>query len=162
MSWRLTQLNGRLCEQDNIILDLFKDQAVKCVGADPEFAQHLTVNNNSSNLILILNRPLWISDLYNELQQYLQLPITNFYIGINRYKILGNDTDCVFQNSNKFGTDLLRVVDKFVTRLNYTVIKQGTHDNDQGRYFNFVQPLTWVYGSHATNQSNQRQSKRVL
>jgi len=156
MSWRTTQLGNRLCDQDQLILDLFKDQSVKYVGYDSEFAQHLNVNNNSNNLILILNQPVWVSELYKILHQNLLTPVDKFYIGVNRYTILGNDTNIVIENTNQHGTNIIQIINKIITKLNYTIVNQGTHDNDLGRYFNFVQPLTWIYGSYVTDQSNRQ------
>jgi hypothetical protein len=155
MSWRSTQLGDNLCDQDQLIIDLFKNQSVKYVGSDCEFAQHLNSDNKSNNLILILDQPVWVSDLYKILCKNLLTPVDKFYIGINRYVILGNDTDIVIENINQHGTDIIQLVARIITKLNYTIIDQGTYDNDRGRYFNFVQPLTWIYGSYVTDQSNQ-------
>jgi hypothetical protein len=73
---------------------------------------------------------------------------------INRYQITGNDTNMLIKNTTHHGENIIKVVDQIISKLNYKIIKQGTHDDDRGRYFNFVQPLTWIYGSHVTDKSN--------
>tara|TARA_R110000868_G_scaffold214205_1_gene464308 strand:- start:1168 stop:1632 length:465 start_codon:yes stop_codon:yes gene_type:complete len=153
MTWRHTQLENQLCDQDQLILGLFNNQSVRYIGNDVKFAEHLVLDNTATNLILILNDPIWISDLYHILHKNLIFPITNFYIGINRYHILGNDTTIVIENLGQAGANIIQVVDKIISKLNFKITKHGTHDNDLGRHFNFVQPLTWAYGSHVTNSS---------
>ena len=147
MTWRSTQLDGKLCDQDRIILNLFGHDSVKYVGNDYEFASLLNISNESKQLILIVNHPVWASELYNALSSHLCHPIDKFYVGINRYCVLGNDT-------NVSAGTLLELVEKFVNILNYRVTQSGKFDNDQGQYFNFVQPLTWIYGSNASDQNN--------
>lgn len=156
MSRRSVQLGNNLCDQDQLIINLFKNQSVKYVGSDYEFAQHLNIDNKSNNLILILDQPVWVSDLYKILYKNLLTPVDKFYIGVNRYIILGNDTDIVIENTNQHGTDIIQTINKIITKLNYTIVDQGTCDNDRGRHFNFVQPLTWIYGSYVTDQSNRQ------
>jgi hypothetical protein len=153
MSWRRTQLENQLCDQDQLILELFNNQPVRYIGNDVEFARHLILDNTSTNLILVLNNPIWISDLYRILHKNLTFPVTNFYIGINRYHILGNDTTMVIEDLGQAGANIIQVVDKIVRKLNFKITKHGTYDCDLGRYFNFVQPLTWAYGSYVTNSS---------
>jgi hypothetical protein len=154
MSWRSTQLNDQFCDQDRIILELFKNKSVRYVGNDYKFAQHLSIDNNSNNLVLIINDPMWISELCDYLINHLAFPITTFYVGINRYQITGNDTNMLIKNTDHQGENIIKVVDQIISKLNYKIIKQGSYDNDRGRYFNFVQPLTWIYGLHATDKSN--------
>ena len=151
MSWRRTQLGNQLCDQDRLILELFQHQSVKYIGNDLEFAQQLTLDDTSTNLILILNKPIWISDLYCILNKNLTFPVTNFYIGVNRYYILGNDTTMIIEDLGQAGANIIQVIDKIVRKLNFKITKHGTYDYDHGRYFNFVQPLTWVYGSYVTD-----------
>jgi hypothetical protein len=153
MSWRRTQLENQLCDQDQLILGLFNNRSVRYIGDDVEFAQHLTLDNTSTNLILVLNSPMWISDLYRILHKNLTHPVTNFYIGINRYYILGNDTTMIIEDFGQAGANIIQVVDKIVKKLNFKITKHGTYDHDRGRHFNFVQPLTWAYGSHVTNSN---------
>jgi hypothetical protein len=153
MSWRRTQLENQLCDQDQLILGLFNNRSVRYIGDDVEFAQHLTLDNTSTNLILVLNSPMWISDLYRILHKNLTHPVTNFYIGINRYYILGNDTTMIIENFGQAGANIIQVVEKIVRKLNFKITKHGTYDYDRGRHFNFVQPLTWAYGSHVTNSN---------
>jgi hypothetical protein len=146
MSWRSTQLDNQLCDQDIIILDLFRNKTVRYVGTDYEFANHLSIENNSSNLILMLSRPLWVSEICTQIKNLLVSPVNTFYIGINRYTILGNDTDLKITHDKTHSEDIINFIEKIVVDLNYTVVKSGSHNNDRGRYFNFVQPLTWIYG----------------
>ena len=153
MSWRRTQLGNQLCDQDQLILDLFNNQSVRYIGNDVEFAQHLVLDNTSTNLILVLNNPIWISDLYRILHKNLTFPVTDFYIGINRYYILGNDTNMMIEDLGQAGTNIIQVVNNIVGKLNCKITKHGTYDHDHSRHFNFVQPLTWVYGSYVTNSS---------
>ena len=153
MSWRRTQLGNQLCDQDQLILELFANQSVRYIGNDAEFAQHLVLDNTSTNLILILNDPIWISDLYRTLHKNLTSPVTDFYIGINRYHILGNDTTMTIKDNGQAGANIIQVVDNIVRKLNFKITKHGTYDFDLGRHFNFVQPLTWAYGSYVTNSS---------
>lgn len=146
MSWRSAQLDNQLCDQDIIILDLFQNKTVRYVGPDHEFADHLSINNSSSNLILILNRPVWLSEICAQIKNLLVSPVDTFYIGINRYTVLGNDTNLKITHNNTHSDDIIDFIKQLVDNLNYTVVKSGSHNNDRGRYFNFVQPLTWVYG----------------
>jgi hypothetical protein len=146
MSWRSAQLDDQLCDQDIIILDLFQNKTVRYVGIDYEFANHLSIDNSSSNLVLILNRPAWLSEIRTQIKNLLVSPVNTFYIGINRYTVLGNDTDLKITHNKTHSDDIINFIKQIVDNLNYTVVKSGSHNNDRGRYFNFVQPLTWVYG----------------
>lgn len=146
MSLRSIQLDNQLCDQDIIILDLFKNETVRYVGIDYEFVNHLVIDNSSSNLILILNQPMWISEICKQIKNLLISPVDTFYIGINRYKVLGNDTDLKIAQNKMHSQDLIHFIEQIVVDSNYQVIKSGFYDNDRGRYFNFVQPLTWIYG----------------
>ena len=40
---------------------------------------------------------------------------------------------------------------KICIKQNYTIKKQEYFDNDKGRYMNFVQPITWAYGTQTDN-----------
>ena len=148
MSWRTTQLGDTLCDQDQLIIDLFQNNPVRYVGRDPEFARHLQCDNLSSNLILIINHPVWVSDILKICQQNLTNATEYVYLSINRYWVLGNDTDI---NAK----DLVDLLVQIVKRHEYKIIKKSTVERDLGRHFNFVQPLTWIYANKITNQSDQ-------
>lgn len=150
MSWRTIQLGEKLCDQDQVILDLFCDKSVRYIGTDSEFIRHLTVDTNSSKAIIIINQNIWLSDLIKQITQELTKVHTDeFYIGINRYVISGNDTTKTFNGHG--GHCLLEFITEQLESLGFYVTKSGLLDNDRGRYFNFVQPLTWVYGTNKNN-----------
>jgi hypothetical protein len=153
MSWRSTQLDQELCDQDRIILNLFADKDVNYIGRDVEFRKLLNHNSFATNLILIVDDNVWCSDIIKMLNQHLKYSVETFYIGLNRYCVKGNDTEEKFLDTGNHGNDLISMIDNIVSKLNYSVIKSGCYDNDFGRYFNFVQPLTWAYGSK-TNTGN--------
>lgn len=146
-SWRSIQLENHDCEQDSIILNFFRNKPVKYIGDDFEFAQKLLIDNSSQNIVAIYNSPNWLSHFIRFVQNLQQANC--LYLGINRYVILGNDTNIKFQDTLPSGQILINLVGKVLP--NFKIIDSGHHDNDQGRYFNFVQPLTWLY---ATNTSN--------
>jgi len=146
-SWRSIQLGDNNCDQDNIILDLFKGMPVKYMGHDSEFASKLTLDDASNHVVAIYNSPGWLSDLITFIQTLKTA--NSFYLGINRYLILGNDTSLTFNNASPSGQILIDLVFKILP--NFEIKKSGYFDDDKGSHFNFVQPLTWVY---ATNKSN--------
>lgn len=150
MSWRTIQLGQDLCAQDRLIVDLFSGTDVKYVGTDSEFARVLQCNQQSTNLILTINHEVWCSDLIRLVGQHLVTPIDRFYIGVNRYYIKGNDTTEKFAISNQPGQDIVNMLSNLASKASYAVTKSGFYDCDLGRYFNFVQPLTWIYGHRAT------------
>lgn len=154
MSWRDIQLGQDLCDQDLIILDLFKDTAVKYVGPDIKFSKLLNTSDTATNLILILNQPQWCSNIIRTCQTHLTDSINNFYIGINRYTILGNDTTRSIKITKQQGINCVELLNAVVNELGFGVTQSGTFDDDLGRHFNFVQPLTWVYGNKITDKSN--------
>jgi hypothetical protein len=151
MSWRTTQLGNQTCDQDKLILDLFSNKSVNYVGTDTEFQQWLNHDVDSENLVLILNTPIWVSGIIASCKQHLTERVKTFYIGINRYCVQGNDTNSELIDTGNRGSDLIHLVTAIVERQGFSVSKFGQFDNDQGRYFNFVQPLTWVYGHNSTN-----------
>lgn len=153
MSWRKVQLDNRQCEQDQFILELFNQAPVRYVGKDLEFAKQLTIDEQSQNLILIVNKKFWASELVSTIKDNFSLPTNCFYIGINRYGFLGNDTDFFTESNNSRGDDIIKLTGSLLKKFGYVVERHGSFDNDRGRYFNFVQPLTWLYGK-ATNTSN--------
>jgi hypothetical protein len=135
-----------MCNQDQLILDLFGGADVNYIGPDFEFKNQLQHNSGSARLILILNSPVWASDILSACQTHLTKNIELFYIGINRYQVLGNDTSTPIKNTKNISSDLLNYITDIIKKQGFAVSKTGQFDNDQGRYFNFVQPLTWVYG----------------
>jgi hypothetical protein len=57
----------------------------------------------------------------------------------------------IINDLGQAGANIIQVIDKIVKKLNFKITKHGTYDYDHGRYFNFVQPLTWAYGSYVTD-----------
>jgi hypothetical protein len=121
---------------------------VNYIGKDTEFAQHLNVDPNSKSVVVVVNLPIWMSDLLDFITESIQNS-NEFYIGVNRYCILGNDTTHKFDHGSS--DVLIELINRTVLHLGFVIDKSGYMDNDQGRYFNFIQPLTWAYG---TNKSN--------
>lgn len=152
MSWRGVQLGQSLCDQDKIIVDLFRKEPVRYIGSDTEFATNLETAADAENLVLILNRPMWCSEIIQLCRTHLDSGINKFYIGINRYVILGNDTNVSFVTSEQPGMDVINLLASVVNEQGFCITKSGTFDHDLGRYFNFVQPLTWIYGIKIANQ----------
>jgi len=151
MSWRQTQLNQSQCDQDRLILQLFAHTPVKYVGQDLEFAKLLIQDNHAENLVLIINQLVWSSDLISLCKNQLTESIKTFYIGVNRYYIKGNDTTVDFKLSEHKGKDIIDFISSQLQVHGYSTTKSGYFDQDLGRYFNFVQPLTWLYGHKTTN-----------
>jgi hypothetical protein len=151
MSWRNTQLGNQLCDQDQLILSLFHNKNVNYVGPDLEFQKKLAYQDNANNLVLIFNQPIWVSDIISACQQHLTDRVDTFYIGINRYYVLGNNTSRNIISRGCHGNDLVQFLKELVLEHGYLTSKSGHYDQDQGRYFNFVQPLTWIYGHKITN-----------
>jgi len=155
MSWRAVQLGKELCDQDRLILDLFDGADVKYIGLDEEFKTVLPLNEFSTNLILIINHRVWYSNIIKLVSEHLTQYTDKFYIGINRYCIKGNDTTEKFTTSNHHGQDIVSALSSLVGRSGFAVTKSGHYDKDRGRHFNFVQPLTWIYGHRVeANTSN--------
>ena len=155
MSWRGTQLGDQCCDQDNLILNLFKGKTVNYVGDDIVFRQRLSYNPASTNLVIVLNNSIWISGIIAVFQQYLRKNIETFYLGVNRYQVLGNDTNRDIKCTNNYSNDLIQLITDITQEHEFEILQSGHHNQDLGRYFNFVQPLTWVYGQNITNQSHQ-------
>ena len=151
MKWRTVQLGNDLCKQDKIILDLFATAPVRYIGNDNIFAKNLNIDQNSSDLILIVNDNVWLSELAQIIKTHLSYPTNTFYIGINRYRILGNDTNRNFDLTESYGLDIIAFIKTYANKMDYTIEHAGSFDNDRGRYFNFVQPLTWVYGKKSNS-----------
>jgi hypothetical protein len=148
MNWRITQLGTNPCDQDLKILSLFDNKPVRYIGYDIEFLKTLTVSDSSANLILILNQPMWCSEIIDRCNQVLDSSVDNFYIGINRYQVLGNDTNKPLRISDNTSQDLIDFLTVVVQSLGFNVVDSGSFNNDLGRYFNFVQPLTWIFGTN--------------
>ncbi len=153
-TWRETQLGNDLCDQDRIILDLVKGRSVQIRGDHYDFAHHLCLDQSSDFLIILLNRRLWLSEIKQIIDENLAKNINNLYIGINRFIVLGNDTRSIYKDNNiGRGQQILDILQKFIAVQKFSIKCQGSMDHDQGRYFNFVQPLTWLYAERETNTS---------
>jgi hypothetical protein len=159
MNWRKIQLGSELCDQDRLILNLVGHDPVKIHGGPCEgFANYVQLDDQSSVCLIFFNRPLWLSEILDLCAEYLSQPTSRLYIGINRYQVKGNDTlldyKDLIDNNIGHGHSILKVVSQHLSTLGFRTIKMGCLENDQGKYFNFVQPLTWVYAEHETYQSN--------
>jgi hypothetical protein len=147
MSWRTVQLKDDLCDQDRLILNLFNGRPVQYIGTDIEFSKHLNLSKHAQSIVLIFNRTAWLSELIEFIEQTLTSKQgQEFYIGINRYCICGNDTNIEFDTNTS--QDLIKFISQRINTLGYTIIDSGSFDQDQGKYFNFIQPLTWIYGTN--------------
>jgi hypothetical protein len=144
MSWRSVQLGNNLCDQDQLIVDLFQENPVKYIGNDVEFARHLNCVESADNLILTINCAHWVSDILKICQTHLTDKIECVYLSINRYCVIGNDTEILVD-------DLVSLLAHAVEQYGFEIVKKSQIEKDLGRYFNFVQPLTWVYGTKITN-----------
>jgi hypothetical protein len=144
MTWRLVQLDNALCDQDQVILSIYKDRPVKYIGNDDEFTKHLLIDSNSKDVVAVFNTDSWLSDLVSFVKNLGAYD--SFYLGINRYVIQGNDTNFVFDLSKPNGQQLLELVSIILPQ--FDIIKSGYFDDDQGKYFNFIQPLTWIYAAN--------------
>lgn len=157
MSWRTIQLGSDLCEQDQLIIELFGNQPVRYVGHDPEFAQHLNTSDSADNLILIINQNIWLSEIADLYQQHLDSSIKSFYVGLNRYCVKGNNTTSKFPSTDQPGADLILFLINMAEQHGYDCVESGHFDRDWGRHFNFVQPLTWIYAKQKTNTDHAEQ-----
>ena len=144
MSWRTIQLGDTLCDQDQFIIDLFYGQRVRYIGNDTEFSTHLCCDDTANNLVLIIQESLWLSKILEICTQHLTTDVNCFYLSFNRYTVLGNDTNLV-------AGDMINLISQFVRKKGFDVLKTSKIERDLGRYFNFVQPLTWIYGTKTTN-----------
>lgn len=148
MSIRDIQLGNLLCDQDKLILSLFDNIPVKYIGTDKNFSKNLIVDDNSKFVIAIFNNPGYLSDLINFIKENIS-NCNTFYVGINRYFILGNDTNFIFENGSS--EKLIKFLKICLENINFEITKYGHFDNDCGQYFNFIQPLTWIYGKNKSN-----------
>ena len=146
MSWRNIQLGTELCDQDLLILSLFKKKLVRYIGNDNFFSQYLLLDDKSPNLILILNKPLWLSEIHSIIDESMSVPTEEIYLGINRYCVLGNDTYKNISLTSDCGNNLLDHISHYFKKFNIVEKNRGSLDDDSGGYFNFVQPVTWWHG----------------
>lgn len=151
---RLLQLGDQLCDQDRLILELFKNKSVHYDGHDLIFANHLNQTGRKNNLVLIINSPFWLSELINKINSSCCEDFESCYIAINRYYLLGNDTLPNLSILPNIGETLIKLITDCLATKNFIVQKYGHKDHDHGKHFNFVQPLTWIY---ATNSHYQQQ-----
>jgi hypothetical protein len=94
---------------------------------------------------------MWLSEIKQRCENFLSRPTNRVYIGINRYQIKGNDTSYWSSAVDvAYGLQILDWVSYCLKDLGFTPQQQGYFDCDRGRYFNFVQPLTWIYAEHET------------
>lgn len=153
MNWRATQLGTTLCDQDHLLLNLIANRPVRIHGDHCGFDQFCKIDSNSDFCLIFFNRPLWLSEIKNLCADYLEISTRYLYIGINRYQIKGNDTlHCDSTPTNTFSDEILNWMSACLKDQKFLIKQQGYFEKDQGRYFNFVQPLTWIYGEHETNQ----------
>jgi hypothetical protein len=152
MSWRSLQLRQKACSQDQVVLDLFKNKKVKYIGADFEFAAMLDLDAHSQHLVYVLNHPLWLSEMIDKVKKLL-VPneFKTFYISVNRYQIIGNDTDITFDRRVDSGATIINLLTNIAQKQGYAVIKSDYFDDDRGHHMNFVQPVTWIYGTSINN-----------
>jgi hypothetical protein len=151
MTWRNLQLKNKDCTQDTLVLNFFQNKSVRYVGQDREFEKRLQLDANSTNLIAVINRSIWISDLIEFIKTNLSVPTTSFYFGVNRYLVQGNDTTIQFDPVLDSGFSLTALMKNVAESMGYVVEKAGYFDDDQGRHFNFAQPVTYIYGTQRPN-----------
>jgi hypothetical protein len=150
-TWRYVQLGDKTCSQDQIILNLFQSSEVRYIGHDREFANQLTLNNHADSVVLVINENFWISELVNCVQKNCNDQIKRCYIGINRYCLLGNDTDIDIATHSSMGQTIVKFVSGLLKDRGFDIEQSGYYDQDFGQRFNFVQPLTWIYGTNNRN-----------
>jgi len=151
MSWRAAQLGTDLCDQDLLVQQLIGSYKVRLHGEDCGFYQFCEVDPTSDFCLIFLNSPMWLSEIKQKCANFLAYPTNRVYIGINRYQIKGNDTSYWPSTVDvAYGLQILDWLSYCLKDLGFTPQQQGHFDRDQGRYFNFVQPLTWIYAEHET------------
>lgn len=151
MTWRSLQLRSGDCTQDSIVLNLFQGKTVRYVGTDKEFEKRLQLDPASKNLIAVVNRSIWLSELIEFIKVNLSVPTESFYFGVNRYLVQGNDTTVEFDPNQASGLSLTKVMQQVAESLGYHVTQSGYFDDDRGRHFNFAQPVTYIYGTQRPN-----------
>lgn len=152
MNWRTVQLGSATCDQDRKLLQLIDRRSVRIHGNHQGFDQFCNVNPQSDFCLIFFNTPAWLSEIRDRLHKYLEPPTTCVYIGINRYQIKGNDIGpCTVNSTDNHSQQILSWTQQILSTLGFKCLQQGYMEQDVGRYFNFVQPLTWIYAEHATN-----------
>lgn len=152
MTWRDVQLGSDLCDQDRLILDLIQRRSVRIHGHSMGFDKFCDIDSQSDFGLIFFNQPLWLSEIKQQLLDFSAKNIKYLYVGINRYQVKGNDTSHSPENQNDTpGVELLCWLEHCLTEIGFSVKKKGFFDEDKGRFYNFVQPLTWLYAEYATN-----------
>jgi hypothetical protein len=146
MNWREVQLGTTLCDQDIIIKQLIGNNKVRLHGEDAGFQQFCRIDPTSQFCLIFFQNMRWLSEIKRECADFLSYPTSQVYVGINRYTIKGNDTFYSLHNSELTnGSQILSWTSDYIKTLGFTTIQQGCFEFDRGKYFNFVQPLTWIY-----------------
>jgi hypothetical protein len=146
MNWRTVQLGTDTCDQDREILNLVGQRSVRIYGEHLGFDQFCRTDQHSNFCLIFFNRPLWLSEIQQRCIDSVTIPTKYLYVGLNRYQIKGNDIKYSLNYPGlSCGQAVLRWLENCVIDLGFTVVKKNCYENDQGRYFNFVQPLTWIY-----------------
>ena len=144
--WREAQLGTTLCDQDILIKQLIGNSKVRLHGEDVGFEQFCQIDPESELCVIFLQKKRWLSEIKKECADFLSQPTSRVYIGINRYTIKGNDTFyCLADSDLTNGQQILNWMSYHLKSLGFKTIQQGCFELDRGRYFNFVQPLTWTY-----------------
>lgn len=152
MNWRATQLGTETCDQDRVLLRLIGNNTVRLHGNHQGFDQFCNLDPDSDFAVIFLNRPAWLSEMREELCAYLKKPTSYVYVGINRYQIKGNDIGNLNINLlDNNSEQILAWVNKFLTDLGFSYKHKGHMEKDRGRFFNAVQPLTWIYAEQSAN-----------
>jgi hypothetical protein len=155
MTWRDVQLGSNLCDQDRLILDLVQERSVRIHGDNTGFDRFCNIDPQSDFGLIFFNRSLWLSEIRQQLRDFSAKNIKCLYVGINRYQIKGNDTSYSSKNQNDTpGVELLCWLEHCLAEIGFSVKKKGFFDEDRGRFYNFVQPLTWLYAEYATNSNH--------
>jgi hypothetical protein len=154
MNWRQVQLENDLCDQDQKILEIVNGRKVRLHGNHQGFDQFVDIDHQSDFAIILFTNPIWLSQIKQQLDEWVNEQINFVYIGVNRYCLLGNDTFVKYYDGKiKRGQQIINALDGFLTTKNFIMKNHGMFDDDQGRYFNFVQPLTWIYCERETDRS---------
>lgn len=146
MNWREVQLGNNFCDQDILITQLIGNNKVRLHGEDVGFHQFCQIDPDSEFCLIFLQKARWLSEIKKECAEFLSRPTSQLYIGINRYTVKGNDTlYCLPDSDSTNGTQILIWMSDYLKLLGFTIVQQGCFEVDRGKYFNFVQPLTWIY-----------------
>lgn len=151
MNWRTTQLGDQLCDQDQVILDLVAGRPVRVHGNHNGFDRWIQIDDHSDFCLIFINQPFWLSQVRDFCVQHMRPGTRQVYIGINRYQIKGNDTDYQAPPHLSPGQALLRWLGMLLEHQGFIIRSQNCLERDRGRYFNAVQPLTWIYAEHETD-----------